>query len=144
MRNEVRIIFTVCLAVMPTFGLCCVYGNWMNVNMEPGVDPLTKYFVTMHVLVAYLLTVSTLIKASYLPLRCNFVGSFSPCWRPRHLCSSSSSATDSFSVCMNCNRRLKCSDCYTCLKTENRGCRGTSVCTGSLIRKWLKFDVLFF
>ena len=47
--------------------------------------------------------VSTLVKASYLPLRYNFGGNFSPCWRQRHLCSSALSATDSFPVCMNCN-----------------------------------------
>jgi hypothetical protein len=41
--------------------------------------------------------VSTLVKASYLPLRYKCGESFSP------FRSSNSSVTDSFSVCMNCN-----------------------------------------
>ena len=86
----------------------------MNVNMESGMYPLplpslkqtpaNKIFWNNACSGDVLMNrVSTLVKASYLTLRCNFGGNFSPCWRQRRLRSSSLSATDSFSVCMNCN-----------------------------------------
>jgi len=111
MGSEVRIIFTFHLEVLPIFGLYSVYGKRMNLNMEPGVDPLplpslkqkpaNKIFCNNACSGGVFMNrVSTLVKASYLPLRYHFGGSFCPCWRSRNLCSSSSSATDSFSVCM--------------------------------------------
>ena len=140
MRHEFRIIFTIHLAALPIFGLCSVYGKWMNVNMEPGLDPLplpslkhkpaNKIFCNNACSRGVLMNrVSTLVK-TYLPLRYNFGGSFSPC------CSSSSSATDSFSVCMKCNPPSE-------MHMENLGWWGTFVCTGSLICKWLNFGLWF-